>query len=337
MQYLNKHWQQVTWLSVLLMPLSLVYYLVSIIRVFLYRSKLLASIKINSPVVVVGNISVGGTGKTPLVIWLVKLLQQNNYSPGVITRGYGRLNKHAQSYVITNESTVDDTGDEPAIIYKNCQCPVVIDEDRSRGALKLVSELKCDVIISDDGLQHYKLNRDIEIAVVDGVRKNGNGFCLPAGPLRELKSRLQSVDAVIVNNAADMPGYKNEFKMNLESNDLINVFENERSLNIESFKNSKVHAVAGIGNPDQFFDKLASLGLEVIPHSFPDHYNYNSTDITYSEFPVIMTEKDAVKLWSNKTINITDKQRYWYLPVSAKLPADLEKLILNQIKEKTLG
>lgn len=336
MRYLKKHWRQITWLSFLLLPLSLIYYFTSLLRSALFKWGIFTKIKINAPVIIIGNISVGGTGKTPLVIWLVKLLQKNNFKPGVVTRGYGRK-KGVQTLVIQAHNTVSETGDEPAIIYQNCKCPVVVDADRARGAHKLVTEYQCNIVISDDGLQHYKLERDVEIAVVDGTRGHGNGLCLPAGPLREPVTRLHSVDAVVVNNPSVHFGHKNEFKMTLEANDPVNVFDRNQSRELNYFNGKTVHALAGIGNPEHFFEKLSALGMKLIQHTFPDHYHYRTRDVTFAKYPVMMTEKDAVKLWSNKEINISDESQYWYLPVSANLPQEFEHFILNRIKEKALG
>jgi tetraacyldisaccharide 4'-kinase len=336
MQYLNIHWRQFTWLSFLLLPVSMIYYFISSLRRVLYKLGIFKKVKVNAPVIIVGNISVGGTGKTPLVIWLVKLLQKNNFRPGVVSRGYGRK-KGGGAFVVKAGNTALETGDEPALIYKNCQCPVVVDADRPRGAQMLVTDYDCNIIISDDGLQHYKLARELEIAVIDGVRGHGNRLCLPAGPLREPASRLNKVDAVVVNNPSVVFGHKHEYKMTLVANDFINVFDRSQARDKSYFNDKTVNAVAGIGNPEQFFDKLNALGMNVIKHPFPDHYNYCTDDITFSEYPVIMTEKDAVKLWNNESIKVADKSQYWYLPVTANLSSEFELFVINMIKEKVYG
>lgn len=336
MLYLKKHWQKFTWLSLLLLPLSLLYCSISFFRKLFYRLGIFSTVNIGVPVIVIGNISVGGTGKTPLVIWLVKLLQKHNFKPGVVTRGYGRKSG-TQSFVIQAHNTVLETGDEPAIIYQNCHCPVVVDVDRARGAAKLVTELQCDIVISDDGLQHYRLGRDMEIGVIDGTRGHGNRLCLPAGPLREPVKRLREADAVVINNQPMQYSHKNKFDMRLQTEKLVNVFDREHKEAADYFNSKTVHAVAGIGNPDQFFEKLSTLGMNVLPHPFPDHYHYNAQDITFDDHPVVMTEKDAVKLRGNRDINVNKKNNYWYLPVAAKLPRDFEQFILKTTKEKALG
>ncbi len=344
MLFLQKHWYQLTWLSLVLFPLSILFCLISLIRKNFYRYGIFKKISIKVPVIIIGNISVGGTGKTPLVIWLAKFLQSKNYRPGVISRGYGKNSSHNSSMVL-DYSLANDVGDEPVIIYRHSKCPVIVDADRVRGVSKLVTEHQCDIIISDDGLQHYRLDRDVEVCVIDGVRGNGNGFCLPAGPLREPVSRLNSIDAIIINKPVNNHGkpfkfdneYKNTYEMQLQESGLVNVYDSSKKKETSSFQGKTVHAVAGIGNPEQFFKYLENLGMQVIRHPFPDHYNYRGDDLLFTDHPTVMTEKDAVKLWHNKEHIIPKKDQYWYLPVSVNVEQSFEEFILKKIEEKNHG
>lgn len=276
----------------LLVPFSLGFRIIIVIRRLLYQLGLKKSINFNVPVIVVGNITVGGTGKTPLVIALVNFLKQNGYKPGIVSRGYGGL-CNCYPYVVNQESSVVSTGDEAILIFQQTQCPLAIDINRVKAAEVLLKTAGCDMIISDDGLQHYALKRDIEIAVIDGDRRFGNGFLLPAGPLREPITRLREVDFVIVNGGvAD----KSEYSMQLISDKLYNVADSKKTKSLSELKNQTVHAVAGIGNPQRFFNMLKSNGINIIEHPFPDHYRFKSNDLHFSDnLLILMTEKDAVK------------------------------------------
>ncbi|OMH25257.1 tetraacyldisaccharide 4'-kinase [Motiliproteus sp. MSK22-1] len=270
------------------------------------------------PVIVVGNISVGGVGKTPVVVHLVELLIQFGFRPGVVSRGYGG-NAPDYPYRVVASSNAADSGDEPLMIAQRCGCPVVVDPDRAQACRALLESGEVDVIISDDGLQHYRLSRDIEIAVVDGARGLGNGHCLPVGPLREPPARLDEVDFCIVNGG----GWKhcNSYPMSLNVSSIQTLLAEPVQL-----LPGKVNAVAGIGNPQRFFKTLRSLGFEVIEHSFADHHHFSANDLLFdNDFPVIMTEKDAVKCRAFAADN-----RY-YLPVSAELPEVFEKQLLDQL------
>ncbi|MFV1992490.1 MAG: tetraacyldisaccharide 4'-kinase [Acidiferrobacterales bacterium] len=344
MLFLQKHWYQLTWLSLVLFPLSILFCFFSLVRKKFYQYGFFKKININTPIIIIGNISVGGTGKTPLVIWLAKFLQSKNYQPGVISRGYGKNSSHNSSLVLA-DSLATEVGDEPVIIYQHCKCPVIVDADRVRGVNKLVAEHQCDIIISDDGLQHYRLERDVEVCVIDGVRGNGNGFCLPAGPLREPVSRLNSIDAIIVNKPVNNPAkpfkfdhkYKNTYEMSLQESGLVNVYDSSEKKDASSFQGETVHAVAGIGNPEQFFKHLENLGMQVIRHPFPDHYNYQADDLLFTDYPTVMTEKDAVKLWHNNENMAPKMDQYWYLSVSVNVEQSFEEFILKKIEEKNYG
>lgn len=308
-----------------LRPLSWLFALLVMLRRLAYKARLLRSYRLPVPVVVVGNISVGGTGKTPLVTWLVKTLQQAGYRPGVITRGYGGQAQHWPQQVRPDSDPVM-VGDEPVLLAQRCGCPIVAAPDRVLAARQLLEYSNCNILISDDGLQHYRLQRDIEIVVVDGVRRFGNGHCLPAGPLREPVSRLKQVDFVVANGAA-MGG---EVAMQLLPGAVRSLSDDNRVVPLPEFCGQQLHAVAGIGNPTRFFELLKRNGLTVIEHPFPDHHTFVAADLAFAdELPVLMTEKDAVKCRRYAD------DRMWYLPVEAQLDESFSHSIMQQIKRLT--
>lgn len=277
------------------------------------------------PVIVVGNITVGGTGKTPLVIALVELLKQQGYQPGVISRGYGSSNKACQQ--INEHSHVNFVGDEPVLIYQRTHVPVVVGRDRVAAAKLLVANNECDVIISDDGLQHYALQRDIEIVVIDGQRRFGNGFCLPSGPLRESIHRLNEVDFLICNGQP-LPG---EYDMQYQSDDMVNIVSQRRQ-SLVTWAGNTINAVAGVGNPQRFFDYLKQEGLSVLPHVFPDHYSYQTRDLSFvNDYPVLMTEKDAIKC-----LDFEDPM-LWYLPISARINVQFITRLVDKLQSLQKG
>ncbi len=309
MKSLHQYWNNINILSVVLLPLSALFYLMSHLRKFLYRTAIIKSYKSPVPVIVVGNISVGGTGKTPLIIELVKQLQAIGKKPGVISRGYGgAANNWPQ---IVNEKTNAKTvGDEPQLIFQRTKCPFVAGPNRRDDIELLLKKFACDVVLSDDGLQHYAMQRDIEIAVVDAKRKFGNGFCLPSGPLREPVSRLKQVDLVLLNG-----GGSDEMSFNMQATNCHSVGDNQAEAKALSFFSGKtVHAIAGIGNPARFFSMLEKNNINVIPHEFEDHYNFKKSNVCFDdELPVLMTEKDAIKCESFALKNA------WAVPVEIKL------------------
>lgn len=282
------------------------------------------------PLIVVGNINVGGTGKSPLVIALVQWLRDQGYRPGVVSRGY-TANPPAYPYSVTLQSSVKESGDEPLMIVQRTQVPMVIDPDRVRACQHLLKMYSCDVIISDDGLQHYSMGRDIEVVVIDGKRGLGNGHCLPAGPLRELPERLQDVDMVIINGIG---GYQHDkaITMQLTVTGLISLSDGQRqdiSMLANTEVNTRVHAVAGIGNPSRFYNTLRQSGLSPIEHSFPDHHLFELSDITFDDgLPVIMTEKDAVKC----TL-LSIKAPVYYLQVDAQLPTKFSEQLIQLLQK----
>lgn len=307
-------------------PLSWLFCLLVKIRRALYKARVLPSQKISAPVIVVGNISVGGTGKTPLVAWLVKLLRAADYTPGIVTRGYGGQAERWPQQVRPDSDPVF-VGDEPVLLAQRCGCPVVAAPDRVAAAQALLKHSDCNVVITDDGLQHYRLRRDIELVVVDGARRFGNEYCLPAGPLREPISRLKEVDYIVSNGDAQ----RGEFAMKLAPSCFVSLQDANQTMALESLKGKTAHALAGIGNPSRFFTLLKSLGMEVIEHPFPDHHKFEISDLNFDdELPVLMTEKDAVKCRS-----LTDQtvgKQLWYLPVDAQLDDTFAYRLLQQLK-----
>jgi tetraacyldisaccharide 4'-kinase len=298
-----------------LLPLLVVFVLLANFRrcwVLRYTQKRLVT-----PVIVVGNISVGGTGKTPLLIALVKWLQQQGFNPGVISRGYGGKASH-YPYLLDAASSAAEAGDEPVTIYQQTGCAVCVGADRVAAA-RVLEDQNCDVLLSDDGLQHYRLGRDIEIAVVDGQRGLGNGWRLPVGPLREPKARLKTVDWVVVNSPADdfvLPGLEDLFyvPMQICAQGLINLQSGEK-ISVAELNPAQVNAVAGIGNPQRFHNTLTQLGIAVELHAFPDHHAYTASDLQFANnLPVVMTEKDAVKCREFAL------PHWFYLPITASLP-----------------
>jgi tetraacyldisaccharide 4'-kinase len=304
-----KHWyRKLSIVTLLLLPLSVLFYVIVQVRVMLYRCHILKSIKLPVPVMIVGNISVGGTGKTPLVIALCDYLLEKGYRPGVICRSY-KASREAPEQVFAH-SDPRVAGDEAVLLANRLSGPVVSAKNRVQAAQFLSANTDCNIIVSDDGLQHYALQRDIEIAVIDGKRRLGNGFCLPAGPLRETASRLNKVDMVVVNGKAQS---EDEYAMTLQPAVLVFVSSDER-LELSCLKNKTVHAVAGIGHPERFFETLRQLGAIVIPHAFPDHYQFQESDMTFSdEHLIVMTEKDAVKCRGFSDMNVC------YLQVKAEI------------------
>jgi len=275
--------------------------------------------KSSIPIVVVGNISMGGTGKTPLVKYIASELQSRGFRPGLVSRGYG--GKYSGTLEVSNTTTYKQTGDEAQILAK-LNIPFFIDKDRSRAAKKLQEKHDCNVIISDDGLQHYAMGRDIEIAVIDGVRRLGNGLAFPAGPLREPKSRLKEVD-FIVNNGGPTEG--DEILMTLNPAKFIHLNSGKEYVIDNWPMHKQVHAIAGVGNPNRFFDLLLRLGFEFDKNPFPDHHKYNKRDLYYLDhLPILMTEKDAAKC---KHFN---NSKIWYLSIESTI----ESQFMDRLEEK---
>lgn len=307
-RWIERHWQHDTALSRALLPLAGLYRGAVGLRRMLYRRGWRARVRLAVPVIVVGNVTVGGTGKTPLVLWIAGHLQAHGWRPGIVTRGYGgRARRWPQ--VVTAYSDPALVGDEPVLLARRGAVPVVADPDRPRGARWLLAH-ECDVVLSDDGLQHYRLARDLEIAVLDGERGLGNGRCLPAGPLREPAGRLDTVDALVVNGG-DRGA---RWSMALAPLRLRRVADPEETAALDAFRGCTVHAVAGIGNPARFFALLRGLGMEAIEHAFADHHRFRARDLDFGDGrTVLMTEKDAVKCREFADAHA------WYVEVEARI------------------
>jgi tetraacyldisaccharide 4'-kinase len=292
----NHLWYGGSLLAWLLLPLSLLFGLIVALRRFLYERRWLSVSDVGAPVIVVGNIAVGGTGKTPVSGWLATRLAADGYHPAVVSRGYGG-DVGTEPLAVSLDSDPLRVGDEALLLSRQCNCPVVVHPDRAAAARKAV-ELGADVIVSDDGLQHYRMARDFEIVVIDGRRGFGNGFLLPAGPLREPQSRLGRADAVVVQDPSDgvsLPPGIAPLRFCLSISGVRNL-DSGVTTSIDEFRGKTVHAVAGIGHPERFFTMLEKHGIDVIRHPLADHAVISAGDIRFDDYlPVLMTEKDAVK------------------------------------------
>ncbi len=262
------------------------------------------------PVIVVGNITVGGTGKTPLILYLIEHCRARGLRVGVVSRGYG-AQPPSVPWRVTAEQSAEEAGDEPLLLVQRSGVALMIDPDRARAVQALLSAEPLDLILCDDGLQHYRLARDLELVLIDAVRGLGNGRCLPAGPLREPQARLQSVDAVLFNGAS--VDSAEGFGFTLQPTALVNVASGERqSLDVFA-PGQAIHAVAGIGNPQRFFRTLEALNWRPIAHAFADHATYSAASLEFSpSLPLLMTEKDAVKC------RAFAQPDWWYLAVDAR-------------------
>jgi len=322
----------------LLLPLTGLFYLLSSARRLAFRLGLMKSYQIDKTVIVVGNIGIGGNGKTPVVLHLVELAKTLGLKPGVISRGYGGT-AEIYPYLLDNNSTTSQAGDEPILIYQRCNVPVVVGADRVANAQMLV-ELGCDIIISDDGLQHYRLKRDLDIIVIDGKRQFGNGLLLPAGPLREGVWRLQQADMLIYNgskpNELAITNNNSSLLMKLAASEVIHI-KTGKKLPLTTFLKQwqNINAVAGIGDPQRFFDTLQTLGFHLMKQQgFVDHKSFTVDDFNqFNQFnhfkvilPLLMTEKDAVKCRAFAQDN------WWYLPVNALFSEQDEHVIRQKIQ-----
>ncbi|MBI5438766.1 MAG: tetraacyldisaccharide 4'-kinase [Nitrosomonadales bacterium] len=355
MHGLQHYWHRITPLLLILFPVSLLFRLLVALRRALYRSGILPSQKLAVPVIVVGNVSVGGTGKTPLTLALAQQLIQRGRHPLIVSRGYGGAAQQPQQ--VETNSNAQQVGDEPLLMARRNLCPVWIGKDRAAAAqAALQAHPQCDVVLCDDGLQHYRLQRDVEVAVVDGARGFGNGFMLPAGPLREPVSRLRTVDAVVVNGGNDMPlnslssvqaeivearadtapcpstssgrTVKNDhrYAMRLSGKTFYNLLNPTQTATADHFHALNNHAVAGIGHPQRYFEHLQAMGISFMPHAFPDHHPYLETDLAFTGCDaILLTEKDAVKCAA-----FADA-RYWVLRVDAEIDITLIDHILRKI------
>jgi tetraacyldisaccharide 4'-kinase len=318
-------WLQRAWYSPqpvwFFIPLALLFWLLSSLRRGAYRHGMLSIASLPVPVIVVGNVSVGGTGKTPFILWLAAAFREKGYRPGIVTRGYGGTQRLAR--IVTVASDPREAGDEAVLLARRGGVPVAAGKDRVASALVLLASGKVDLILSDDGLQHYRLARDYEVALLDGERGLGNRWLLPAGPLRETEARLESVQQVVIKQ---VPGgsftWPDALRMRLELGDAVSMQDGKRR-SLEEFKGQAVHAIAGIGNPGQFFSSLAAAGLRVEGRPLPDHAAISQPDVEFGDGqPVFMTEKDAVKCRG------LELPRHWYVEATAVLdPAERARIL----------
>ncbi len=300
----------------LLRPLELLYRLLTGLRRYAYRAGFLPRYRAPVPVVIVGNITVGGTGKTPVVIALVEALQARGLHPGVVSRGYGAAAAAVFPHRVGAGSRAADCGDEPLLIYQRTGAPCVVAPDRPAAVRALLAQEPVDLVLCDDGLQHYALDRDFEIALLDGERGLGNSFCLPAGPLRESAGRLREVDWVLHRGGSDP-----QTAVSYRNDGLVQLLPDTGAAPPEPGR--AVHGVAGIGQPAQFFTTLESMGYRVAAHRFADHHAFVADDFAdLGDRPVIMTEKDAVKCRDFARCGQLGTQ-LWYLKISAVLPPAL--------------
>jgi tetraacyldisaccharide 4'-kinase len=334
-----KHWYRRGAVAWLLWPASLAFAVVVSVRRFLYWTRFLKSEHPGIPVIIVGNLVAGGSGKTPLVLWIAEFLKSKGWRPAIVSRGYRTAHGAVKTAsgaagaaadrprAATIASDAAEVGDEPIILSRRSGCPVWVGADRVAVIRALRSmHQDVDVVILDDGLQHYRLRRDVEIAVVD-TRGFGNRFFLPAGPLRESISRLKSVDAVVWNGSS--PDGKNSFSMTLEGETFHRMTDARDRRPASAFAGHGVHAVAGIGDPNRFFLHLMKLGIKPIPHPFPDHHPFTARDLEFGgDAPVVMTEKDAVKL------RRAPYAHWWVLPVTARLDPAFGDWLLAKLKKR---
>lgn len=318
--------------------LAVVFRFAGALRRGLYRAGILRRVGFPVPVIVIGNLTAGGTGKTPLVLALIHALRERGIRAGIVSRGYGGRPGKMPLHV-TAETPSAQAGDEPVMLAARARVPVVVHPRRARAALALLATHPVDVVICDDGLQHYALARDIEIAVVDGQRGLGNGRLLPAGPLREPPARLRAVDHVVVNGEASVQtqaslaraGSVNITPMRLEATALVNISSNERRPP-DAFADRHCAAIAGIGNPQRFFSTLGELGYRAECRAFPDHHAFTREDFAFvGERPLLMTEKDAVKCRSFASPG------WWYLEIAAKLDESFVEAIAAAVRRKGEG
>lgn len=323
-------WRGRGWRARLLLPLGLLYFALSALRRWAYRRGFLKSARLPVPVVVVGNIVAGGAGKTPLALWLTERLRAAGRHPGIISRGYGRVTDDIRE--VGAGDTAREVGDEPLLLARRAGCPVVVGADRlAAGQALLAAHPECDLLLCDDGLQHYRLQRDVEIAVIDR-RGLMNGWPLPAGPLREPAVRLREVEALVLHDAVmpPVPGVPS-FTMHLCGQNFYRLDEPGVRCGAADLAGLKLHAIAGIGEPQRFFDHLARLGLVFEAHAFPDHHPYRASDLDFTGDAILMTEKDALKCVGVARLPV------WVLPVEAHVEPDLARHVLALLEKKNDG
>jgi tetraacyldisaccharide 4'-kinase len=309
-------------LAILLMPLSLLFYIASGIRRFGYRSGLLRSARLPITTIVVGNITLGGNGKTPVVVALYQLLTQKGFHPAIVTRGY-KSGHEKKTQILAGGKTDHRVGDEANMMSEICQCPVGVGANRVSAAREILEKYpKTDIILCDDGLQHYALQRDIEIAVCRYVAF-GNGLLIPAGPMRESRDRLRQVDITINRDSSQV----------IESlGQVWNLANPEQRQHISEFKGQQVHALAGIGFPEFFFASLRQMSIDPIEHEFPDHHDFTQQDLDLKpELPILVTHKDAVKLKGMSKHNV------WVVSLTIELSQEVQDNFLHLLETRHHG
>ena len=338
MAWIERHWQRFTPVSAALSPLSLLFGAAAAARRAAFHSGMVARSRLPVPVIVAGNITAGGTGKTPLTLWLAARLRARGYTPGIVCRGYGGSSTAPRRVLPDSDPYV--VGDEAVLLARRSGCEVWTAADRAAAGRALLAGARpaCDVVISDDGLQHYALERDVEVCVVDAARGFGNGWLLPAGPLREPPSRLATVDAVVIHAGdgvashpslgamgADIP----RFTMQLQGSEFRNLRDSARRVGPGYFRGRRAHAVAGIGHPERFFSHLRALGIDFTGHPWPDHHPFTASDLAFEGADaVLMTEKDAVKCRRFAA------ESHWELVVDAVADDALGELVMRRIKKR---
>jgi len=317
-----------------LQPLAWLYGLIVRLRRWLYARGWLPTLHVGRPLIVVGNITVGGTGKTPLVAWLAQRLSASGLKVGIVSRGYGRRGRGVRT--VSSDSRWEEVGDEPLLLHRLTGCDTVVARDRVAGARALAAR-GADVIVADDGLQHLRLARDCEVVVIDGARGLGNGRVLPAGPLREPSGRLREVELLVMNGPPEHPSLRAAggmprqalFQMTLWGEEAHRLDGQGAPLPLERFRGQRVHAVAGIGNPERFFRGLRQRGIDVVEHAFADHHPFVVSDLDFADgLPVLMTEKDAVKCRELADTHL------WYIPVVTRFSAEQAKDLLDAIARR---
>jgi tetraacyldisaccharide 4'-kinase len=332
MSFLERAWHERAGWLILLWPVSVLFQALTAIRRAAQQSKQRPAY-LTAPLIVIGNISLGGTGKTPLLITLSQELQKQGFKPGIISRGYGG-DAPSYPFAVNIDSDVSQSGDEAFLIAEKTGCPVYVDPDRSAALQALLLHEDVDVVLSDDGLQHYNLYRDLEIVVVDGQRLFSNGFCLPAGPLRESMNRLKEAQHIVVNGepAREIPQLAGASKMQLEPRSLVNMVSGEKRPFAGAPFNmgNRLQAVSALGNPQRFYALLERLPYQVEMFSFPDHHRFTADDFEQEGIdmhqPVVMTEKDAVKCRQFA------KNNFWYLSVEVNLESQFFERLTEDIR-----
>lgn len=312
---LQQGWRQAGWLNYLLFPLSLVYGLLMLARRYCYQLGVFKRISLAVPVIVVGGVTVGGSGKTPVVLSLVRHFQDKGFCPGVVCKGY---KGHSPFWPreVNDSTTAALVGDEAQLIYELTGAPVVAGPERVRNGVCLIDKFGCNILFSDDGFQHHALERDLDILVLDGQVGYGNGWCLPAGPLREFRSQVKRADIVLVNGAGKEFRFEgpNSSRMSMRISEAYNLSGGTRK-RLSEFTGEPVHGVAGVGNPTRFFRQLEELGIDLVRHPFPDHHQFEESDLDFGDDGfILMTEKDAIKCR-----NMTIANKLWAIPAITEI------------------